>query len=327
MGERLRVAVVGTGGWGAQHARIFARRRDTELVAIAGRDAGRTAARAAAWGATPFTDLDAMVAGARPDLITVCLPNEGHFEPTLRLIEHGVPLLVEKPLVFDLTEADALLAAAEECGLFFAINLNHRFAEPVQRAKAAIDAGELGELVFATWRFGGEANVGTSPHANLIETQVHGIDMLEHLCGPIASVAAQFADVTLPGTFTTVAVALEFASGAVGTMLGTYDSSYAYPGTQVVEVNGTRGRALVEDTVKRLTLQSVGDETRRVWEAGYFNDEARTFEYTFDRHVDAVLAALRAGHEPPVHARAGKRALEVAWGIIQSFETGERVAV
>ena len=257
-----------------------------------------------------------MLEQARPDLVTVCLPNEAHFEPTLHLLKRGVPLFVEKPLVFDLKEADALLAEAESQGTFFAINLNHRYAEPVQRAKAAIDAGELGDIVFATWRFGGEPNFGASPHANLIETQVHGLDMLEHLCGPIASVAAQMTDMTRPGTYTTLAVALQFTSGAVGSLVGSYDSSYAYPDTQVIEVNGTEGRLVIEDTVKRLTLSVAGDETRRVWEAGYFNDEARTFEYTFDRHMEAVLAAFRAGEQPPVHAREGRRALELAMAII-----------
>jgi predicted dehydrogenase len=327
VGKTLKLAVVGTGGWAAQHARILSRRRDVELVGIVGRDPGRTAARASEFDTAPFTDIDTMLDEARPDLVTVCLPNEVHFEPTLHLLRRGVPLLVEKPLVFDLEEADALLDEAERRHTFFAINLNHRYAEPVQRAKAAIDAGELGDIVFATWRFGGEPNFGTSPHANLIETQVHGLDMLEHLCGRISSVAAQMTDMTRPGTYTTLAVALQFASGAVGSLVGSYDSSYAYPDTQVVEVNGTKGRLIIEDTVKRLTLSVAGDETRRVWEAGYFNDEARTFEYTFDRHLDAVLAAFRAGHQPPVHARAGRRALELAIGIIRSFEEGVRVAV
>ena len=323
----LRVAVVGTGGWGEQHARIFSRRPDTELVGIAGRDPSRTATRAAAYGTQGFTDIDDMLAVARPDLVTVCLPNEAHFEPTLELIRAGVPLLVEKPLVFDLEEADALLAEAAARDLFFAINLNHRYAEPVKRAKLLIEDGQLGDLVFATWRFGGEPNFGTSPHANLIETQVHGLDMLEHLCGPITSVAAQMTDKTNPGVFTTLAVALEFENGAVGSLVGSYDSSYAYPDAQLIEINGTAGRLLIEDTVKRLTVSLAGDETRSVWEAGYFNDEARTFEYTFDRHVGAVLSALRAGVEPPIHARAGRRALVVALGIVDSFERGVRVAV
>jgi len=327
MNEALRIAVVGTGGWGAQHARILSRRHDVELVGIVGRDSNRTAARAAKFATAPFTDIDTMLDEARPDLVTVCLPNEVHFEPTLHLLKRGVPLLVEKPLVFDLAEADVLLAEAERQGVFFAINLNHRYAEPVKRAKAAIDAGEVGDIVFATWRFGGEPNFGTSPHANLIETQVHGLDTLEHLCGPISSVAAQMTDMTRPGTYTTLAVALQFASGAVGSLVGSYDSSYAYPDTQVIEVNGTEGRLVIEDTVKRLTLSLAGDETRRVWEAGYFNDEARTFEYTFDRHLDAILTAFRAGEQPPVHAREGRRALELAMGIIRSFEEGVRVAV
>ncbi|MGI8645338.1 MAG: Gfo/Idh/MocA family protein [Nocardioides sp.] len=322
----LRVAVVGTGVWGAQHARVFSTRPDATLVGVVGRDPERTEARAAAYGTRAYTDVGAMIEAERPDLVTVCLPNEAHFEPTLDLVRRGVPLLVEKPLVFDSGEAAVLIDEAEERDLFFAINFNHRYAEAVQRAKRAIDEGRLGEIVFATWRFGGEPNFGTHPHANLIETQCHGLDMLEHLVGPIASVAAQMTDKVHPGTYTTLAVALEFATGAVGTMLGSYDSSYAYPGAQHIEVNGTLGRALVEDTVARLTISRAGNEVHEVWQAGYFNDVGRDFHATFDRHVDAVLDALRTGGQPPVHARAGQRAVDLATAVIHAFESGARVA-
>ena len=325
MQTNMRVAVVGTGAWGDEHARIFSRRPDTELVAVVGRDPGRTQLRADAYDTRAYTDLGQMVAAEHPDLITVSLPNEAHYAPTLELLSTGIPLLVEKPLVFDLDEADRLLDEAASRGTFFAINFNHRYAEPVARAKAAIDAGELGAVNFATWRFGGEANLGQSPHANIIETQCHGFDMLEHLCGPISSVAAQMTNMTY-GAFSTVAIALQFESGAVGTMLGTYDSSYAYQDTQRVEVNGSAGRAVIHDTVRSLSIERAGDETASIWRAGYFNDEARNFHGTFDRHVDAVLAALRDGKEPPVHARAGRRALELAIAAIESHESGQRIA-
>jgi predicted dehydrogenase len=322
----LRVAVVGAGGWGHQHARIFSGRTDCELVAIAARTPESAARRAAEFGTTPYTDLGAMVAETRPDLVTVCLPNEGHFAPTRTLIDAGVNLLVEKPLVFDLAEADELLDRAAQQGIFFGINFNHRYAEPVQRAHRAIQDGVLGELLFLTWRFGGEANYGDSPHANLIETQCHGFDMLEHLGGPIMSVAAQMTDKTY-GAYSTVALALAFESGAVGTILGSYDSSYAYPDSQLIEVNGTTGRATIHDTVRQLTLSRAGDDTAAVWQAGYFNDEMRSFHATFDRHVDQVVAALQAGDPPPVHAAAGRRALQLAQASIASFERGTRVDV
>jgi predicted dehydrogenase len=143
---------------------------------------------------------------------------------------------------------------------------------------------------------------------------------------PISSVMAQMTKKT-QGVYSTLSVALEFDNGAVGSLVGSYDSSYAYPSAHLLELNGTRGRAVVEDTVKRLTLSRAGDETRSIWEAGYFNDLDREFHRTFDKHIDALLDALRAGDPPPVHARAGLRALELAYAIIRSFEDGTRVAV
>lgn len=326
----IRVAVVGTGGWGEQHARIFSRRADTELCAVVGRNLGRAMARGAAYGAPAYTSIESMLAEQRPDLVTVSLPNEAHYELTLALIRAGVPLLVEKPLVFTVAEADVLLAEAARRELFFAINFNHRYAEPVQRARKAIVSGELGQLVFSAWRFGGEPSLGSSRHSNLIETQCHGLDMLEYLCGPITSVMAQMTNKTTAGRvphapYTTLAVALEFADGAVGTLLGTYDSSYSYSDTQLIEINGTTGRAVIHDTVRSLVLSRAGEETAQVWQAGYFNDEARTFTATFDRHVEALLQALRSGAQPPVHARAGRRALYLAEAIITSYEQGTRV--
>jgi predicted dehydrogenase len=325
MTASLRVAVVGAGGWGEQHARIFAGRPDTELVAIVGRTPDRVARRAAAYGTTAYTDIEQMLAQARPDLVTVSLPNEGHFEPTLELIRHDVALLVEKPLVFNLDEADQLIDEAARRGLFFAINFNHRYAEAVQRAHGAIESGELGEIVHVTWRFGGEANPGDSPHRNLIETQCHGFDMLEHLAGPISSVMAEMTNKTDETAYNTVVIAVQFASRALGSLVGTYDSSYAYPDTQYIEINGTRGRAVIRDTVQELMLSTAGEETHRVWRPGYFNDLGRTFTNTFDRHVEDILTALRAGEEPPIHARSGRRAVELAAASVRSFADGARV--
>lgn len=320
----LRVAVVGPAGWGRQHTRVFASRPDTELVAVVGRNPGRTADAAHHLGTRGYTDVEEMLADAQPDLVAVSLPNEEHFAPTLQLLRAGIPLLVEKPLVFDLDEADQLLDAARERDVFFAIDFNHRYAEPVVRMKRAIDDGVLGAPVFATWRFGGEANRGPSPHANIIETQCHAFDMLEHLLGPISSVAAQMTNTTY-GAWSTVALALEFANGAVGTLLGSYDSSYSYPGAHLLEVNGTAGRAVVVDTVQSFELSRVGDTATTIWRPGYFDDDGRSFHHTFDRYVDDMLRALRAGEAPPVPAEAGRRALFLAQCAIESHETGRRV--
>jgi predicted dehydrogenase len=122
-------------------------------------------------------------------------------------------------------------------------------------------------------------------------------------------------------------LALRFCSGAVGTLMGSYDSSYSYPNTHLLEVNGTRGRVLIEDTVRRFTFNEAGNETAEVWQAGYFNDRDRGFYCTFDQHMDAVIHAFRRGEAPPIHARAGRRALAIALAAIESFRTGRVVTV
>lgn len=323
--RKVRVALVGAGGWGLQHARVLSEHPEVEFLALAGRTPEKTRARAEAFGVRAYLDVGQMLEAERPDLVSLCLPNEGHFDATLQVIRAGVPLLVEKPLVFRLEEADTLVREAEERRLFFAINFNHRYARPVQMARQAIAEGRLGEVVFASWRFGGEGR-SDHPHANLIETQCHGFDMLEHLCGPLDSVMAQMTDLT-GGGYRTLVLALGFANGAVGSLVGSYDSSYAYRDTHLLEVNGTAGRVLIEDTVRRYTYQASGSETAEVWQAGYFNDRDRGFHRTFDRHFEAVLRAFQRGEPPPVPATAGRRALALAMAAIESFETGRRVTV
>ena len=321
---RLKVALIGAGGWGRQHARVFSAHPDIEFCAVAGHREDKTRARAAEYGVRAYTDIGQMLEHEKPDLVSLCLPNQGHFEATLEVIQWGrCALLVEKPLVFDLTEADTLLAEAKKRDLFFAINFNHRYSKPTLMASEAISSGRLGEIVFASWRFGGEGGAG-HPHANLIETQCHGFDTLEHLCGPISSVMAQMTEKT-GGGFRTLALALGFENKAVGTLLGSYDASYAYPGTQMLEISGTLGRIVVEDTVRKFSFQAVGSEIREEWSAGYFNDHDREFHRTFDTYLDAMLLALKSGQMPPVPAAAGRRALVLALASIESFETGHRV--
>jgi myo-inositol 2-dehydrogenase/D-chiro-inositol 1-dehydrogenase len=323
--KRIKVALIGAGGWGMQHARIFHIRKDVDFCAVVGRNTEKTMAFALSFGTKAYTSIEQMLKKEQPDLVSLCLPNQSHYEATLEVIRAGVPLLVEKPLVFDLHEADTLLNEAAKRSLFFAINFNHRYAKPVQLTQEAIKAGKLGELTFASWRFGGR---GTSehPHANLIETQCHGFDLLEYLCGPIKSVMAEMTNKT-GGGYRTIALALQFESGAVGSLIGTYDSSYAYPDTQRVELDGSAGRIVMQDTVKRYSYHSLGSELGEVWEAGYFNDADREFHRTFDKHIDALLTSFKAGGQPPIHAEAGQRALKIADAAIRSWTIGTRIIV
>ena len=147
--------------------------------------------------------------------------------------------------------------------LFFAINFNHRYAEPIRRAPQAINEGELGELVFATWRFGGEAE---PRHPSAREPDRDPVPR-PSTCSSTSAArsprsSAQMAKPAATGLHD------PRARARVRERRGRHACSAATTRRTPIrtptclEVNGTEGRALVNDTVKRLTLSRAGDETR-----------------------------------------------------------------
>lgn len=327
MSERIKVAIVGAGGWGYQHARAFSEREDTRLVAVCGRTAQRTKKRADQFHVPYYTDLKEMLRKEKPDLVSVCLPAQHTFEATAAIIEEGVPLFVEKPLAYKLEEAEGLIRMAEEKNLFFAIDFEQRYSVPCLKAKQAIEEGRLGKLVFAHWRFGHGwfPKFIDHPHTNLIEAQCHGINMLESLVGPMESVMAEMTDNGGRNSFSTFTMAIRFKNGAVGSFLATLDANEHNELSQLIEIGGVDGRILIEDNVKRYTLQQTNSDMAEVWTAGFFEDDKRSFHKSVDRLIDDMLISFKKGEEPPVHAREGLRALKIAYAAIESYETGKRV--
>ena len=120
--------------------------------------------------------------------------------------------------------------------------------------------------------------------------------------------------------FSTMVVSMNFKNKSIGSLLGSYDTSYQYPNSHYVEINGSKGRILIEDQVQKYTFNKKDSETAEVWKAGFFNDYEREFLRTFDEHYKEVINNFIKGKKPPIHAEAGKRALELALASIKSFK-------
>jgi predicted dehydrogenase len=125
--------------------------------------------------------------------------------------------------------------------------------------------------------------------------------------------------------FSTFVVSMKFKNNAIGSLLGSYDTSYAYPNSHYVEINGTKGRILIEDEVKKYTFNKKGSEIAEVWQAGFFNDYDREFLRTFDKHFNEVINNFLKGEKPPIHAAKGKRALQIAIASIKAMKTNKTV--
>ena len=321
--KKIKVALIGTGNWCLQHCRVLSHHPQVEFCGILGRNKERTKRRAKLYDVPYYLDLKELIKYQKPDLINISLPNEHHFDMTMQVIKSSCHLFVEKPLVFKMNEANKLINEAKKRKLFFGINFNWRYSTPVRKAIKAINENKLGDINFITWRFGGTGG-GGDPFGNLIETQCHGFDMLEYLNGPIKSVHSFMTNKTNNG-FSTFVISMKFANKAVGSLTGSYDTSYAYPNSHYLEINGSKGRILIEDQVRKFTFNKKNNETAEVWQSGFFNDYEREFHRTFDDHYNQVIYNFINKKKPPIHANSGRRALELALAAIKSFKNNKTV--
>ena len=121
-----------------------------------------------------------------------------------------------------------------------------------------------------------------------------------------------------------MAVTVKYISGAVGTLLGSWYSSYAHPGSQLLEVSGTEGRVVVDNVVDSVRLFHHDRDTYQEWRPGIFDADSHDFWRTIDAHVHAFVDAVAQGKPPPVTGADGLRALELTFEAIKSSDSSPR---
>ena len=94
-----------------------------------------------------FTDFDACMATAKPDLAILCAATANHASYTRRLAVYGVHVLVEKPFAGSVDDARAMIAAVQPTGKTLAVNWPLRWVESHVTAKRLVDEGMIGEVI------------------------------------------------------------------------------------------------------------------------------------------------------------------------------------
>ncbi|NLF77553.1 MAG: Gfo/Idh/MocA family oxidoreductase [Chloroflexi bacterium] len=160
--NELRVGFIGTGRISDLHALEYLANDRARIVAISDIDPGIARPRAEQWGVPSdriFSDYHDLLALPDVDLVEILLPHHLHYQATLDAAAAGKHISLQKPMALSIQEADEMIAAAKQAGVIFKVFENFIFYPPVQRAKALIEAGEIGDPL--TIRI--KSNSGTSP--------------------------------------------------------------------------------------------------------------------------------------------------------------------
>ena len=151
---RLRVGIIGT-GWMADMIVPDFRRVDAfDLVAVAGRDAGRTRAFTEERGIPVAETVDGLLGRDDLDLVYIATTHDSHAELARRALEHGIPVLLEKAFTMNAAEAEGLIELARDRGVFLMEAMWMRFNPAVRRVAELLAEGAIGEPRHLTASFG-----------------------------------------------------------------------------------------------------------------------------------------------------------------------------
>ena len=339
--ERIGVGIVGTGGIARAHMKGYAALAERcRIVAVADIDGerARAAAAEAGDGVRAYDDHRRLLEDGEVQLVSVCTPPFVHASIAIDALRAGKHVLVEKPMAASLEECDAMIRAAEESGTTLAVVFQNRWRPEWRRAKAVIDSGLLGRILFGKvdclwwrgdnyydvwWRGTWERECGGAT----INHAVHHIDGFLWFMGEPESVYAEMEALARPievEDFSTAIV--RFRSGAVGQILSTVVAQH---NTDRIEITGTRAGISLPWDVFAVSARPNG-----------FPQQAPEVKAEIEAHAAAVpvpahqghaaqiedlLDAIREGRPPLVDGVAGRRAIELITGIYLSATTGERV--
>lgn len=335
---KRRFAVIGTGFFAQNHLHAWAEMDEVELVAVCDIDADRVAAAAAQFGGRAYTDAAQLFANEELDFVDIATTPPTHRMMVELAAAHGVAPICQKPLAWEMDEAQAMVEACEAAGVPFMVHENFRFQAPMRRIKALLDDGAIGRPFFGRVSFRTAHDVYAaqpwlvdSERMIIVDVAVHLFDLAMCFMGQPQSLVTEALRVNpriVGEDVATVLMRMHDATCIVDASYETKSDHNTYPQT-FVTLEGTQGTITLGPDY-RLQVVSRGnvlDETLVIPDRGWTSEPWNAIQdsvHTTQRHW---LHCLETGEEPETSGRRTLQLLDVTLGAYASLETGDRYVV
>ncbi|MCI0520347.1 MAG: Gfo/Idh/MocA family oxidoreductase, partial [Chloroflexi bacterium] len=177
----MKVAVIGVGSMGRNHARVYSELAGVELAAVC--DANPAAAGQAGekFGAAAYSDYRAMLAEVQPQAVSVATPTALHEEVALAALEAGAHVLVEKPIAATLEAGQRMIDYARQVERLLMVGHIVRFNPALQQLKQKLQAGELGRIFQIICRRVGPFPARIRDVGVVVDLAPHDVDLMRFL--------------------------------------------------------------------------------------------------------------------------------------------------
>jgi len=344
MAGEVRIGVVGVGGMGGFHADYLqkgkvSRARLTAICDVVPKQMDRFE------GVKKYADHRQLVASGDVDAVLIATPHYDHTTVAVHAFDHGVHVLTEKPLAVHVADGRKMADAHARTKLVFGIMHQMRTSSVWKKVRQLLTAGELGELRRVNWIVtdwfrsqayydsGGWRATWKGEGGGVLMNQCpHNLDLMSWFFGRPSRIAgfAKFGKYHAIEVEDDVTAYLEYPNGATGVFITTTGEA---PGTNRLEVDGDRGKLVVENgeitfvrtevsVAEFLKSSREGFASPPVWTAKIPHGGDWGGHHVITQgFVDAILD----GKDPIVRGEEGLGAVELANSIIYSTLEGKPV--
>ena len=290
--NKLKFALIGTGGIAQTYAQAFQTSNCCEMVAVADVNQDSAKAFAEQFGAKTFSDYKTLAENSEIDAVIIATPPNSHPEIAMFFMRKGVHVLCEKPLCLSVTQAQAMIETAAQKGVVFTMATKFRYCEDVVKAKAILASGVLGEIVQFENAFTAKVDMSKRWNSNkeiagggvLIDNGTHSVDIVRYFLGAITEVLA----VETSGTQNlsvdeNVKLLAKTANGVIASVDLTWGINKELP--NFISVYGTNGTLHIGWRESRYKLNSSPDWN--TFGKGY--DKVQAFRSKIENFRNAIV--------------------------------------
>jgi len=310
--EAIRVAVVGCGEFGRNHARVYKEIEGANLVGVVDSDAARAEKFAVEFGTKAFRSVGELRGAV--DAASVAVPTVAHAEVGCRLMEQGIDVLVEKPMAATLAEADQLVESAKRNARILQVGHVERFNPAVLAVEPILNR----PLFFEVHRLG--VFTPRSLDVDVIyDLMIHDLDILLALVGEQVTEVKAVGIPVLTDKVDIAHARLEFEGGAVANVTASRVSTERVRKVRFFQQHEYVSLDYARRDALRVRVNRPGPQP----DFGFEKLNAPAVE-PLRAELEAFLEAVRTRKPPKTDGVSGRASLELAGRVMASIQEHDR---
>ncbi len=345
----LKTGIIGCGKVAHLHAKALKNLDDSDFKAVFSRTLEKAQIFGAQYHVRGYDSISKMISDEQLDLVITCTPHPNHLDPTVKALNAGAHVIVEKPLASSLTDSDKMIRVAHENNKKLGVISQRRWYAPVKRVKKAIEEGKIGHPVLGTvnmlgWRdenyYKSDPWRGSWKHEGggvLVNQAPHQLDVFLWLMGEIDEVYGTWANLNHPyiEVEDTALAIVKFKNGALGNIIVSNSQKPGIYGK--IQIHGSNGASVgvqPEGGAMFIAGMSTIEEPPIIdlWTipgeesllSQWNRDDSKFFNtidptvYYIERQIEDFVNSIKSDKEPAVTAVDGRKTVELFTAIYRS---------